>query len=193
MSVNKTNNLRNFLGSRGKVGQGEVAVKRGLTEGKRANGYCLNTDCQHYARGIFILIPRADDFCCMACNKAMHVRIDQWWREGIGDIYKRVVIEYCYDPLDYKFHEMAIVKDNNIEEGVTLRFQSALITAEQRALKLAVQILGNLAINPKARVDEIKTPTLDISVNKKDWSAQLKELERKWSESPRAKILTFSD
>lgn len=118
MSVRVVEKLGSYLGLK-RRGQDEVAGDKrwGLTEGRRGIGYCLNVDCSGYARSIYIFIPRSNELHCRVCGKALHLRIDQWWREGIDEVFRKVIIEYDYSPLDFKFHEMAIVEDNEVKDG----------------------------------------------------------------------------
>lgn len=163
-------------------------------EGKRGVGFCDNTDCSEYTKGIFLMSPKyTTHFYCQQCRQySNNIVMERWWKEGRGEVYKRVTVEYNYSGADRRYHEMAIVEDNDILVGAEIRFQSALIKTDKRALKVAEKILSNAALNPDVGAVKYSEITLDYDMPPDQWHRFMQALERKWLESPRHKLLTSS-
>jgi hypothetical protein len=160
--------------------------------GRRGIGYCQNIDCEDYCKGFF-MINNAGTFYCARCRERGLGVFDEWWKEGDQDVYKKCVVEFNYDPSERCYREMAIVEDQEIDVGSTVKYQSALIRTERRALKVAESILCRLAIDPDAPADDFKEVLLDYSLPMDLWKKKLAHLEKKWTESPRHKFRTIQD
>lgn len=112
---------------------------------KRAVGYCENTDCEDFGKGVFLL-NHGDQFYCPRCRALGLVVAERGIhcaKDGVP--FKEVRVEFNYDPINARFKEIAIVRDESIwGTGSTYTLLSPLIKTEKRALKVAEAILANL-------------------------------------------------
>ena len=111
---------------------------------KRGVGYCENTDCEDYAKGVFLL-NHGDTFYCPRCRQLGKVEKERGFYTGNSDIFKEVRVEYNFDPINGVYREIAIVRDESLwGRNNVYTLQSPLIKTEKRALKVAEAILANL-------------------------------------------------
>ena len=111
---------------------------------KRGVGYCENTDCEDYAKGVFLL-NHGDTFYCPRCRQLGKVEKERGFYTGNTDIFKEVRVEYNFDPINSLYREIAIVRDESLwGRNNVYTLQSPLIKTEKRALKVAEAILANL-------------------------------------------------
>jgi ribosomal protein S27AE len=75
---------------------------------KRGVGYCENTDCEDYAKGVFLL-NHGDTFYCPRCRQLGKVEKERGFYTGNTDIFKEVRVEYNFDPINTVYREIAIV------------------------------------------------------------------------------------
>ncbi len=80
---------------------------------KRGVGYCENTDCEDYAKGVFLL-NHGDTFYCPRCRQLGKVEKERGFYTGSSDIFKEVRVEYNYDPIHGIYREIAIVRDESL-------------------------------------------------------------------------------
>ena len=66
---------------------------------KRGVGYCENTDCEDYAKGVFLL-NHGDTFYCPRCRQLGKVEKERGFYTGNSDIFKEVRVEYNFDPIN---------------------------------------------------------------------------------------------
>ncbi len=110
----------------------------------RAVGYCENTDCEDYAKGVFLL-NHGPVFPCPRCRAQGLVMPENGSYTTVSDIFKEVRIEYNYDPIARRYREIAIVRDESIMGTHNVyELESPLIKTEKRALKVAESLLANL-------------------------------------------------
>jgi hypothetical protein len=65
--------------------------------------------------------------------------------EDRGTAFKEVRVEFNYDPIQKRFRDLAIVRDEAIwGRGSTYTLRSPLIKTEKRALSVAEAVLANL-------------------------------------------------
>jgi ribosomal protein S27AE len=115
-----------------------------MTNMKRGVGYCENTDCEDYAKGVFLL-NHGDTFYCPRCRQLGKVEKERGFYTGNTDIFKEVRVEYNFDPINSLYREIAIVRDESLwGRNNVYTLQSPLIKTEKRALKVAEAILANL-------------------------------------------------
>ena len=111
---------------------------------KRGVGYCENTECEDYAKGVFLL-NHGDTFYCPRCRQLGKVEKERGFYTGNSDIFKEVRVEYNFDPVHGIYREIAIVRDESLwGRNNVYTLQSPLIKTEKRALKVAEAILANL-------------------------------------------------
>ena len=80
---------------------------------KRGVGYCENTDCEDYAKGVFLL-NHGDTFYCPRCRQLGKVEKERGFYTGNSDIFKEVRVEYNFDPINGVYREIAIVRDESL-------------------------------------------------------------------------------
>lgn len=110
---------------------------------KRATGYCENTNCEDYAKGVFLL-NHGDTFHCPRCRYHGRIEAERGHYYGSADYFTEVRVEYNYDPITLRYREIAIVKDESLPSGCTYTLHSPLIKTENRALKVAEAVLASL-------------------------------------------------
>jgi hypothetical protein len=112
---------------------------------KRAVGYCGDTNCDDYAIGVFLL-NHGETFYCPRCRAVGSVVAERGISYAKADQpYKEVRVEFNYDPINGRFREIGIVRDEAIRgSGSQYTLLSPLIKTENRALKVAEAILANL-------------------------------------------------
>lgn len=110
---------------------------------KRATGYCENTDCKDYAKGVFLL-NHGDVFKCPRCNLPSHIEAERGHYQGDADYFTEVRVEYNFDPIGQRYREIAIIRDESLPLGCAYTLHSPLIKTENRALKVAEAVLASL-------------------------------------------------
>jgi hypothetical protein len=111
---------------------------------KRAVGYCIKIECEDYSKGVFLL-NHGKTFYCPRCREIGYVMAEEGFATGDKEIFKEVRVAFNYDPINDKFRETAIVRDESLWGRCnTYTLNSPLIKTEKRALKVAEAILANL-------------------------------------------------
>jgi len=135
---------------------------------KRGVGYCENTDCEDYAKGVFLL-NHGDTFYCPRCRQLGKVEKERGFYTGNTDIFKEVRVESLWGR-------------NNV-----YTLQSPLIKTEKRALKVAEAILANLnRYRGLLNGDDIPRTTeiiLSFDESFDEFSRKLEQLSREWEAS----------
>ncbi len=153
---------------------------------KRGVGYCESTECEDYAKGVFLL-NHGTTFYCPRCRQLGKVEKERGFFTGDSDIFKEVRVEYNYDPVHGIYREIAIIRDDSLmgEGHNVYTLHSPLIKTERRALKVAESCLANLnRYRGLMSGDDIPRTTeyvLNIDESREDFSRHLaifaKELE----------------
>jgi len=143
---------------------------------KRGVGYCENTDCEDYAKGVFLL-NHGDTFYCPRCRQLGKVEKERGFYTGNSDIFKEVRVEYNFDPINGVYREIAIVRDESLwGRNNVYTLQSPLIKTEKRALKVAEAILTEIILSFDDPFDEFSRKLKQLS---KEWEASgLREQRR---------------
>ena len=154
---------------------------------KRGVGYCENTDCEDYAKGVFLL-NHGDTFYCPRCRQLGKVEKERGFYTGNSDIFKEVRVEYNFDPVHGIYREIAIVRDESLwGRNNVYTLQSPLIKTEKRALKVAEAILANLnRSRGLLSGDDIPRTTeiiLSFDETYDELSHKLKQLSKEWEAS----------
>ena len=111
---------------------------------KRGVGFCMQTECDDYAKGVFLL-NHGDTFYCPRCRVEGRVEQEKGFYTGNSDTFKEVRIEFNFDPINAQYREIGIVRDESLWGTCNIyTMQSPLVKTEQRALKIAEAILANL-------------------------------------------------
>lgn len=151
---------------------------------KRGIGYCSHTECEDYAKGVFLL-NHGPDFFCPRCSRKGWTESERMSYTQVSDIFKEVRLEYNFDPLTGKYRELAIVRDEALvgTHNVYTLF-SPLIKTEKRALKTAEAILANLSRvegMEDLRLGRMPRTTeylLQIDTSREDFDKQLHRLAK---------------
>jgi len=154
---------------------------------KRGVGYCENTDCEDYAKGVFLL-NHGDTFYCPRCRQLGKVEKERGFYTGNSDIFKEVRVEYNFDPINGVYREIAIVRDESLwGRNNVYTLQSPLIKTEKRALKVAEAILANLnRYRGLLNGDDIPRTTeiiLSFDDSFDEFAAKLQQLSKEWEAS----------
>ena len=156
---------------------------------KRAVGYCNDTDCDDYAKGVFLL-NHGDIFYCPRCRNtgtAVPERGINAPRDSAP--YKEVRVEFNYDPINKRFREIGIVRDESVwGSGSVYTLLSPLIKTEKRALKVAEAILANLQRQGELlrNSDEIPRSTeiiVSFDEDLVEFTKKMKVLGEQWENS----------
>jgi ribosomal protein S27AE len=154
---------------------------------KRGVGYCENTECEDYAKGVFLL-NHGDTFYCPRCRQLGKVEKERGFYTGNSDIFKEVRVEYNFDPIHGIYREIAIVRDESLwGRNNVYTLQSPLIKTEKRALKVAEAILANLnRYRGLVSGDDIpRTTEIILSFDEPfdEFSRRLTQLSKEWEAS----------
>jgi ribosomal protein S27AE len=154
---------------------------------KRGVGYCQNTECEDYAKGVFLL-NHGDTFYCPRCRQLGKVEKERGFYTGNSDIFKEVRVEYNYDPIHGIYREIAIVRDESLwGRNNVYTLQSPLIKTEKRALKVAEAILANLnRYRGLLSGDDIPRTTeiiLSFDESRDEFTRKLRQLSKEWEAS----------
>ncbi len=112
---------------------------------KRGVGYCENTECEEFSKGIFLL-NHGITFHCPRCRELGYSEPERGHSDNDYQIFREVHVHFNYEPIGKFYREIAIVKDESLSEDGFNSYHlfSALIKTEVRALKVAEAILSNL-------------------------------------------------
>ncbi len=154
---------------------------------KRGVGYCENTECEDYAKGVFLL-NHGDTFYCPRCRQLGKVEKERGFYTGNSDIFKEVRVESNFDPIHGIYREIAIVRDESLwGRNNVYTLQSPLIKTEKRALKVAEAILANLnRYRGLLSGDDIPRTTefiLSFDDDFDEFSRKLQQLSKEWEAS----------
>lgn len=155
---------------------------------KRAVGYCGDTDCEDYSKGVFLL-NHGETFYCPRCRKVGAVVAERGIsNQKDGAPFKEVRVEFNYDPINTRFREIGIVRDEAVwGSGSTYTLLSPLIKTEKRALKVAEAILANLQRYAELALNDGVPRTTETIVSFDEdidaFSAKMKRLGEEWENS----------
>ena len=111
---------------------------------KRSVGYCENTDCEDYAKGVFLL-NHGDTFYCPRCRQLGKVEKERGFFNGVVDIFKEVRVEFDFHSITNTYRGIAVVRDESLWGRKNIyTLKSPLIKTPKRAIKVAEGILSNL-------------------------------------------------
>lgn len=159
---------------------------------KRAVGYCENTRCEDYAKGVFLL-NHSSTFFCPRCTTAGTIIVEKGHYTGTSEdgVFKEVRVEFNYDPINSVFQEIAIVRDESLwGHHQTYTLLSPLIKTEKRGLKVAEAILANLnryrGLIGQDGIPGTREVLLDFDVSLEEFTERCRKLGVEWANSPLA-------
>ncbi len=169
------------------IGNQPGGAKQIMASMKRGVGYCKNTQCEDYAKGVFLL-NHGDSFYCPRCRHQGEVEKERGFYTGDSDIFKEVRVEYNFDPTNTLYREIAIVRDESLwGRHNVYTLQSPLIKTEKRALKVAEAILANLNRYRGLLNDDEIPRTTEIIISFDDpfdvFQEKLHQLGKEWAAS----------
>ena len=142
---------------------------------RRGVGYCENTACDDFTKGVFLL-NHGNLFYCPRCREMGHIVPEKAHDNDEYDgVYKTVTVEYGYDPIEKRYRDRAIVDITELPCGGSYTLSTPLVKTEQRALKIAESIINMLNIGWKERMDASKELVLS-------WDLERDEFKRKCEE-----------
>lgn len=155
----------------------------GMSRMRRGVGYCMNQGsgddsegCEDYAKGVFLL-NHGNKFPCPRCRVNGVVVKEMGIADDPEGIFKEVRVEYNYDPIEVRYREVAIVRDDSIwGPSSTYTLMSPLIKTEKRALKVAESILANLQRYSGSLLNDDIPRTTEIILS---WDEDLPEFKEK--------------
>ena len=153
----------------------------------RAVGYCEKTECEDFAKGVFLL-NHGETFYCPRCRQLGRVQAERGFYTGETDIFKEVRVEFNYDPINGVFREIGIVRDESLWGRCNVyTLQSPLIKTEKRALKVAEAILANLnryrGLLVQGEVPKTHEVLLSFDDTNEEFSRKLAGLAKEWENS----------
>jgi len=153
----------------------------------RAVGYCEKTECEDFAKGVFLL-NHGKTFYCPRCRQLGNVQAERGSYTGDKEVFKEVRVEFNYDPMNGVYREIAIVRDESLwGKCNTYTLQSPLIKTEKRGLKVAEAILANLnryqGILKQNEIPRTSEVLLSFDDDTEEFSRKLSLLARDWENS----------
>lgn len=152
----------------------------------RGVGYCENTECIDFHKGVFLL-NFSTQFYCPVCRSAGQLVPEQ--RDAVDDIsaslYTTTIVNFDYTPADKRYRSQAIIKMEHCREGKAYTYSSPLIKTQARALKMAESLLAALN-NGTSSADLLLGETvLSFDQSATEFKVVLKKLEAQLSERDR--------
>jgi len=154
---------------------------------KRGVGYCEDSGCDEFARGVFLL-NHEGPFFCPSCRKRGRIERERGCYIGSSDVFKEVRVEYNFDPITAVYRDIAIVQDVSLwGRSNVYTLQSPLIRTEKRALKVAEAILANLNRCPdlmnREEIPNASEVVLSFDDGREEFVRKLKKLAKEWEGS----------
>lgn len=142
----------------------------------RAVGFCYNTECADYLKGVFLLNYGLTFYCPLCRGLGEIVQEERIDHPADNGLYTKVEVEFDYDTLGRKYKSRAIVRIEGSAGQGSYVYRSPLVKTERRALKIGEQVLCALNAGlPKDRLTQEKTLTFDCT--RDDFKAQMEDLE----------------
>ena len=147
-------------------------------------GYCENTECEEYLKGSFMWMHTGPFACCKCKGSQGFLVAERGIRSGPANaIYGEVRIEYCYDPAQKKYCEIAILRDDSLGIHVrTFTLQTPMIRTEKRAFKLANGYLATLndgielALEDDTEIPRPVEHVVDFDLTREEFSERMRRL-----------------
>lgn len=154
---------------------------------RRGVGYCVDANCEEYARGVFLL-NQEGEFVCPVCRKCGRIEHESGHQLDDRRSFKEVRVEYNFDPVEAGYRDVAIVQDVSLwGPGNVYTLQSPLIRTEKRALKVAEALLANLNRCPEfafeSEVPNTSEVVLSLDDSFDEFSRKLAGLASEWEQS----------
>jgi hypothetical protein len=112
----------------------------------RGVGYCVNSDCEEFAKGVFLL-HHGDSFSCPRCRRyGKAIKEKGWCASKTAEIFNEVRVEFNHCPINDIFREIAVLRDENLlGQGFnTYTLQSPIVKTEKRAFAIGEAVMANL-------------------------------------------------
>ena len=155
---------------------------------KRGVGFCGNAECEDFSKGVFLL-NHGTTFYCPRCRGLGEIVPEHGHTDNDHQVFREAHVHFNYEPIEKRYREIAIVKDNSLPEGDANAYHlfSPLIRTEVRALKVAEAILGNLnryqGLLDGDGIPRTTEVLLSFDDEMSDFSSKLKKLSKEWEAS----------
>lgn len=157
---------------------------------KRGVGYCENTDCEDYAKGIFLL-NHGLQFYCPRCRVLGHSEPESGQQQGNEVLFSEVRVEYGFNSIEKKYTEIAIVRDESMVPQNVYVIKTPLVKTENRALKMAEALLSSLNVHglPAGEIPRMYETILSFDSSLEEFTAHCQKLHEQLQASPLARPL----
>jgi hypothetical protein len=154
-------------------------------------GYCLDPECEDFAKGVFLLNHGATFYCARCRRIGKLVREEGSSLLPNESLFVEARVEFDYDPIHEKYNQIAIVRDESMPSTLNIyTLKSPLIRTETRALKVAEAMLSNLALYDVKTEGIHRTETLfNMDDDLDTFKEKLRRFEQAWKKSPLKKKL----
>ena len=125
----------------------------------RAVGYCENSKCLDFAKGVFLL--NSNKFKCPRCLIPGHIEIEtKKYLESSYPYCSQVIVHFDFSIALKEYVQRAIVAIDDIRGGNILEIKSPLTRVDSRAMKIAETALAscNYDPNPSSKLGELVLP-----------------------------------
>jgi len=150
----------------------------------RGVGYCENTRCMDFHKGVFML-NYSVQFYCPVCRSPGHLVGEQRDEATDDALYTMVVVNFNYSPAEKRYRSRAIVQMHPTRKGEIYTYSSPLIITEARALKMGESLLA--ALNSGVGVNDLLKGETVLSFDQPadEFKVALKQLEVRLGERER--------
>lgn len=146
----------------------------------RAVGYCDNSSCEDFHKGVFLL-NHGDQFFCPRCRQLGWVEKEKRAYRDLDGVeageamYREARVVFDFRPNERKYEYTAVVSIPELEHGAVFEITSPLIKTEKRALKVAEYALCTAN---SGRIDSQGISTeLRIDFDSPEWQEHIDHVE----------------
>lgn len=144
---------------------------------RRSVGFCSNTNCEDYLKGVFLL-NHGNTFYCGHCGAR------GWIQEEIetddaqpGEAFKTARVHFNFNATTRRYMDIAIVDIPELPVGAVYNLYTPLVKTEKRALGIAEARLCALNSGLKSDGSGITSHAMIIDYCSPDFPEQLAKLE----------------
>lgn len=142
---------------------------------KRSVGYCTNSECEDFSKGVFLL-NHGNSFYCPRCRclgfTAPEYKV--YSDDAPDAVFKTVRVHFNYNPMKKVYQSIAVIDITEVTEGEQCDLYSPLIRTEMRALKVGEALI--CMINSGLRYGD--SQEVSVSLDDDDWREQLNRINR---------------
>lgn len=160
-----------------------------IKKGHRGVGYCSNFDCVNFMKGVFIFLHKDSTlFECGQCNTKFETIIQEQmiFPDETPLLWKRVKVEFDYDPIHKKYTKIFIVEDDDMPDIMgEVTYQHPCVKTETRAEKIAEWLFCNLIVysDKKNLFKGVPENILSLDDSTDQFKHDLHRLEMNWNDT----------